>query len=802
MRTRRIRPLAAALLGLACLPAALPGRALAADPWVQVSTPGFGDARNAELTRGTTFFSGAETFVYFGGRSTSTGAQVWRSSNGVTWSQANSSGFDVMGSSNQSTAWLAGFDGALLAGVASSSTPAGAGARIYRSTSGASPWALVFSSATTSSLDDIGVGGGFEVFLSTFYAGTENPAGGCAVWRSSSADWSGAWTRVASAGFGQGANNPVLSALKVFSGALYAATGSSASGRGQLWKTSDGSAWTQVLVASNTFSTGTKSIATLEAFGGYLYAGTLNAGGAQLWRSANPSLGSWTQVFSSDGDGSSRFSVAASSAIHALATVNNLLYAGTWDPGLNNGARIYRSSDGVTWIASNLPGFGAASQQWIGGFVATSTVLYAATRNDAAGGSVWRSSAALPGQPTLAASALGVSSIAWSWGSVLFADGFRVVSSTGGDLSGALAAGALTWTETGLSTNTAATRRVAAFNVLDASSSTALTRYTLAMAPAGTSLTGVFGSSLTVSWNDNTNPAGTNYRVDLWRAGSSTAATTVAASSAALTQLIGQTTYFLRVSAVNGDGVASDPDVTLSAFTQTVLVAVATVTAGSSGFLAINMTAGAATVSIPAGAFTADTVVTLQTAGAVPGTTASAAATLQATGVAIEMTESPSARPAKPVLLSIPYEDADVAGMDPTRLILARFDTTRNLWVPLASSPDPAGKRVAATTNHLSIFQIMQSVPASGLSDAKAFPNPLRPALGHTSMTFSLLPAATRLRIYTYSGERVRELTTDSSGIASWDGTNDSGGQAASGVYFVYTQGAGASRTFKVAIQR
>ncbi|MBI4248018.1 MAG: S8 family serine peptidase, partial [Elusimicrobia bacterium] len=60
---------------------------------------------------------------------------------------------------------------------------------------------------------------------------------------------------------------------------------------------------------------------------------------------------------------------------------------------------------------------------------------------------------------SLSAAALGVSSITWSWPNVNNEEGFRVLTSTGGNLSGNLPPNTVSWTETGLSTNTATSRR-------------------------------------------------------------------------------------------------------------------------------------------------------------------------------------------------------------------------------------------------------------------------------------------------------------------------------------------------------
>jgi hypothetical protein len=45
------------------------------------------------------------------------------------------------------------------------------------------------------------------------------------------------------------------------------------------------------------------------------------------------------------------------------------------------------------------------------------------------------------------------------------------------------------------------------------------------------------------------------------------------------------------------------------------------------------------------------------------------------------------------------------------------------------------------------------------------------------------MPAASLVKLFTVSGREVKEISADSSGIATWDRTNDAGQQVASGVY-------------------
>ncbi|MHB2026271.1 MAG: hypothetical protein ACYCPQ_06490 [Elusimicrobiota bacterium] len=163
-------------------------------------------------------------------------------------------------------------------------------------------------------------------------------------------------------------------------------------------------------------------------------------------------------------------------------------------------------------------------------------------------------------------------------------------------------------------------------------------------------------------------------------------------------------------------------------------------------------------------------------------------------GVAVEPQES--------VVVSISYQNAALAGgLDPRGFVIARCDPNKDVWVPLPTNLDALGKSAAATSDHLSLFQIMSGAAPAGVSGFKAWPDPLRPSLGETQMNF-LAPANSRIRIYTLSGLLVRDLTADSNGTAVWDGNNQSGRPAASGVYFVFAQGAGQEKTIKVAVQR
>lgn len=205
---------------------------------------------------------------------------------------------------------------------------------------------------------------------------------------------------------------------------------------------------------------------------------------------------------------------------------------------------------------------------------------------------------------------------------------------------------------------------------------------------------------------------------------------------------------------------------------------------------------------VPPGALPPGVNLTLGVQTNLPGP-ASPAQTPRGTGIGFQITLDQPQQPASLVTLSLTYNPADVAGLDPSKLVIARYDDAASAWVPLPSISDPGNRRVVAQTNHFSTFQLMQIDPAGNdLSNVRVFPNPFQPPAGHTAMTFASLPPGGRVRIYAITGLVLKDLTADANGIARWDGTNQAGANVASGVYYAFVQGTGRSRMFTVAVQR
>jgi hypothetical protein len=132
---------------------------------------------------------------------------------------------------------------------------------------------------------------------------------------------------------------------------------------------------------------------------------------------------------------------------------------------------------------------------------------------------------------------------------------------------------------------------------------------------------------------------------------------------------------------------------------------------------------------------------------------------------------------------------------------------------PLAGSPNctvtnnPSGCTVNPTiieAGYLPVFQPVSTDSPAGLllKDLEARPNPFNP---ETTIRFSLAAAAvTRVEIFDLRGARVRVLANAAMLAGTqelvWNGTDDRGGDVASGVYVVQIRSEGQQSSIKVAL--
>ena len=152
--------------------------------------------------------------------------------------------------------------------------------------------------------------------------------------------------------------------------------------------------------------------------------------------------------------------------------------------------------------------------------------------------------------------AVSPASIKWLWPDVSLETGYRVLSATGGILSGSLAAGTTYWLETGRSTNSPYSRRLLAYNTGGESAQVSAIAYTLAIPPAGVSATPLDRTVLRTGWGASGNPPQTFYELNYssdpasyWQAVST------GTTAFDLTDLLPGKAYSLKIRALNGSGI-------------------------------------------------------------------------------------------------------------------------------------------------------------------------------------------------------------------------------------------------------
>ena len=339
--------------------------------WRQVNINGFGD-RQTERIMSAEVFSGQ---LYAGTMNYTSGGQIWRTADAITWTAVTSPGFGTAYTdTNPIVSDIIEFDGQLYAGTGSWSSD-GMPGQIWRSPDGAT-WSLVegsgFGNANNINISHFGV------FSNTLYAATRSSAGGLEIWRSNMGNV-GDWTRVVANGNGD-ADNYACSDLLEFDGYFYAAVENVTDGA-EIWRTNDGLTWARV-ITGGFGDIQNKEPSNLAILGNYLYVGTNNyaSTGAQLWRSNDGTT--WTQVM---GNG---FGDSNNSKTNPLVVFDGALYASVYN-GVT-GAEVWRSSDGTTWSQVNLDGFGDSNNARTSGVAVFNNRLFIGTGNDANGGEVWQ----------------------------------------------------------------------------------------------------------------------------------------------------------------------------------------------------------------------------------------------------------------------------------------------------------------------------------------------------------------------------------------------------------------------------
>ncbi|KAA3665064.1 MAG: hypothetical protein DWQ04_02495 [Chloroflexi bacterium] len=252
--------------------------------WKPATSYGFGSANN-------TFVMALETWgdsLFAGVANSTEGGSVWQyDADAATWTQVSEPGFSTThAQKNSAIIDLALFNNQLYASTGWAD-PIQTG-QLWRSSNGTS-WSAVSTDGFGNS-NNVALTG-FGQYKGYLYLGTHNNTDGAQIWRSQIGN-PGTWTKALSGG-GDNINNHIVTSFLEFEGYFYASFENDDEGI-TIWRTNDGVNWVQVNSdgfgdADNIWTGG------LGEFNDYLYIGTRNdTTGAQLWRSSNGTT--WQQV--------------------------------------------------------------------------------------------------------------------------------------------------------------------------------------------------------------------------------------------------------------------------------------------------------------------------------------------------------------------------------------------------------------------------------------------------------------------------------------------------------------------------
>ena len=257
--------------------------------WEPIVNDGFGDPTNSEIMRFAVFNNKiyASTWAYGGTH----GTEIWRSDTGNAgdWTKVVNNGLGD--ATNDAVISMEAFNGYLYVGTHNwnNTTQSTTGSKIWRTEDGVT-WTEVIA-------DGFGNLNSYYISLAAFgnslyYAGVgtwldSTPTGG-QVWRCTAAsgcDSASDWTEVIADGFGNPQNDTIAS-LRMFGNQLYAVTRNSMTGL-EVWHTSDGTNWQQSGFAGFGDSNNSDPFwdNSMTVFNNSLFIGTTNwANGGEVWQ--------------------------------------------------------------------------------------------------------------------------------------------------------------------------------------------------------------------------------------------------------------------------------------------------------------------------------------------------------------------------------------------------------------------------------------------------------------------------------------------------------------------------------------
>ncbi len=360
-----------------------PSSAAAQISWVPVvgstaTTPaGFVDTDNT-IAMSSAVLDGE---LYIGTFNFMFGSEVWRSSDGSSWSQVNTDGFGGAEPANNVTAYsMEVFNSKVYAATWASGLPStpGADTKVWRyddlqawpqansdgfsDSSNAEPWAMEVFPGTTPFL----------------FVGVANHPDGAELWRAHNGV---SWLQANIDGFGN-VDNKEIASLTYFAGHLYAATYNDVTGL-EVWRTdAPANTWTEVNATTGFGGADHYAAYAMAVFDGQLYLSTFNyTSGGTVYSTSDGLV--WAEVAQAQ-DG---FGDANNWGSYAMAAHDGALYLGTFN--WTTGAEVWRTTNGTNWSQVNIDGFGIQKNYGVISWAELDGVLYATLRNDE-GCQVWK----------------------------------------------------------------------------------------------------------------------------------------------------------------------------------------------------------------------------------------------------------------------------------------------------------------------------------------------------------------------------------------------------------------------------
>jgi len=408
--------------------------------------------------------------------------------------------------------------------------------------------------------------------------------------------------------------------------------------------------------------------------------------------------------------------------------------------------------------------------------------------------------------------ALSTGAIKWSWKDESKCEtGYRVHTSTHGNISGNLTSNTTDSTEYNLLSNIQYNRHVNVFFAGEGICSNEDLIYTLSNPPTNLICTDKTANTISLSWSPG---FGGNSRYAVERSLDGNPGTwffikewedNIAKPTLLDSGLYPNTSYWYRVRGYNGDGIITDHSNAVTVKTDNVSVIYNLV----GGEVKITDDIGETRVEVSANALGVDGYVAIglnpiNTPGEVDPKDIIEANNKDDRDTSIDRVEETitefnaysltgtrltNSFGAK-VTITIPYSDTNQDGIVDNTLPPINEKTLRiyvlneieKKWEFFGGIPNTSANTVSANVSHFSVYVLMGSPPSKTLDNAFAFPNPFKPE--HTEITFVNLTAQATIKIFNIAGELVKAIeNSGGDDRETWNTTNNSGKKVSSGVY-------------------